>query len=168
MSELEKYVYSFLSVLETPYDRITYNIDDPEILKIFKELTLPIKDKINNHASNILTIFSTHKFSELKLEGYLRLVFWTEPCCWILYLKDEDFLNFLESNWIEILELYQECKKRLQELEEEIKSDLDVEILNELIELNDDSMEIRNQTLTIKVIELFCDKYPNRFTPFLN
>ena len=168
MSELEKYVYSFLSVLETPYDRITYNIDDPEILKIFKELTLPIKDKINNHASNILTIFSTHKFSELKLEGYLRLAFWTEPCCWILYLKDEDFLNFLESNWIEILELYQECKKRLQELEEEIKSDLDVEILNELIELNDNSMEIRNQTLTIKVIELFCDKYPNRFTPFLN
>ena len=164
--ELTKHVHNLLSILETPYDRIIYHIQDPEILKIFKELTLPIKDNINNHASDILKIFSKHKFSELNFEGYLRIAFWSEPCCWILYLKDEDFLNFLESHWKDIIELYQSCQNSLQESEEEIKSEfdnLDEEIANELVELNDDSFERRSPLLAINVIKIFCEKYPDRF-----
>lgn len=164
--EFTNNVCSLLSAFETPYDRIIYNIKDSDILKIFTDLTLPIKDKINIHASQVLSIFSTHKFSELKFEGYLRMAFWSEPCCWILYLKDEDFLNFLESHWIDILELYHTCQASLKETEEEIKSNfdnLDDEIANELIELNDDSMERRSPLLAINVIKIFCEKYPSRF-----
>ena len=45
------------------------------------------------------------KYKDIDMTKNKKVLLFSEPCIWLLFINDEDFLNYLESIWPSILEL---------------------------------------------------------------
>ncbi len=131
------------------YEEILASIEDEEIRKIYKEITSENLHEWNLHLIEMVKLFSKDTYSEISKDSYLTSMLISTPENWVFYLKDEDFLSYIHSDW------------------QSVKKTVFVFNVKEIYNSNNDPKEIDYQIKNInkvkKIIAILNKMYPDRF-----
>ena len=87
------------------YNNILKKVDK-EYQNLFYEFTKNDYKKWDKNTYIFLTELSNKKYKELDLNRNVKVLLFSQPECWLFFLKDKDFHNYIKKFWNSILELY--------------------------------------------------------------
>lgn len=93
------------------YKILIYRIKDKELKNFFYELTCT---DYNNWDSKIFEryhIVLTNNYRDLEkvVSKHIKLTLLCQPETWALYMKDDDFLDYIELQWYKIYSVSSSC-----------------------------------------------------------
>jgi hypothetical protein len=131
------------------YEEILASIKDEEVRKIYKEITSENLHEWNLHLVEMVKLFSNDSYKEISKDSYLNSMLISTPENWVFYLKDEDFLSYIHSDW-------QSVKKTVFDFNI-------MEIYNSNSEPKEKEYQIKNINKVKKIIAILNKMYPDRF-----
>ena len=84
------------------YEKILATIKDDEIRTLYKEITSENLHEWNLHLVEMTKLFLNDSYEEISKDSYLSAMLLSTPENWIFYLKDEDFLSYIENDWVAV------------------------------------------------------------------
>ena len=87
------------------YNNILKSIDK-EYQNLFYEFTKKDYKKWDSITYKFLIELSTKNYKDLDLNKNIKILLFSQPECWLFFLKDKDFHNYIKKFWNSILELY--------------------------------------------------------------
>lgn len=131
------------------YEKVLESIKDPEIKALYKEITNENLHHWNMHLCELTELFMNDSYEKILSDSYLNSMLLSTPENWVFFLKDEDFLRFIQTDWKDV-------KKTV--------FDFDVK---QLYKNKNNSEEVEYQIKNInkvkKIIEILNKMYPDRF-----
>lgn len=117
-TKMEKFMKDFNIESQIYEGSCGFDINDPEGQRILDKY---LPRDLNNHAKDMINIFRTTSFKELResKDRYPESAFWSSPINWIFLSHDEDFQSFMRKENIDIEKLISEThhdKNMLREI----------------------------------------------------
>jgi hypothetical protein len=88
------------------YNNIINKVDK-KYQKLFYDFTKNDYKKWDTITYNFMDELSTKKYKDINLNRHVKVLLFSQPECWLFFLKDEDFHNYVKKFWNNILELYE-------------------------------------------------------------
>jgi hypothetical protein len=92
-------------------NRWRYNIIikrlDKEYQKLFYEFTKNDYKNWDEITYKFIDELSTKKYKDINLNKHVKVLLFSQPECWLFFLKDKDFHDYVKKFWNNILELYE-------------------------------------------------------------
>ena len=94
------------------YNKFTKKIKDKKIRKLFKKFTYEESKTWDYRVYNLLNKMIEPNYDINSIEsGHLRIFIIQEPACWLLLIRNESFLNYIELTWSSMVENIYNCEK---------------------------------------------------------
>ena len=131
------------------YDKILESIKDPETKALYKEITNENLHQWNMHLCELTKLFMNDSYEKISSDSYLNSMLLSTPENWVFFLKDEDFLTYIQSDWKDVKQMVFNFD------------------MKEVYKNNNNSEEVEYQIKNInkvkKIIEILNKMYPDRF-----
>ena len=93
------------------YKILIFRIKDKELKDFFYDLTCVDYNNWDNKTFDKYHVVLSNNFKDLDkaIPKHLKLLLLCQPECWALYIKDNDFLNYIELQWSKIYNSFSNC-----------------------------------------------------------
>ena len=108
---------STYSNLNTNYEDLVSQIKDEEIRELFIEFTKDENEEWDDITYEIFEKIIKTSFKDLNnilYNNYYKIMILSLPQTWCLYVKDEDFLKYIEISWNAYKKIYKEYVNSLK------------------------------------------------------
>ena len=94
------------------YNKFTNKIKDKKIRKLFKKFTYEESKTWDCRVYNLLNKIIDPKYDINSIDkANLKLFIIQEPACWLLLIRNESFLNYIEPTWSAMVDNIYNCEK---------------------------------------------------------
>ena len=95
------------------YNKILKKINI-KYLHLFLEFTKDFYNSWDNFIYEIFDILSTTKFKNLNLNKHIKILFFSQPECWLFFIEDKDFIEYVKKLRSSMQILYYENNKEFE------------------------------------------------------